>query len=155
MTSRVAAQVQPSSDWNPSLYMKFEDERMLAARDLLVRVPLDSARIIYDLGCGPGNSAELLFRRFPDADITGLDTSQAMLDHARMRAPRARFVKQNIIDWAPTEPPNLIFANGALDFLSDHHALFPRLAARRSRPAVFSPCRCPRRLANRRMRSCG
>ena len=69
MNPRVAAQVQPSSDWNPSLYMKFEDERILAARDLLARVPLESARIIYDLGCGPGNSAELLLRRFPDAAV--------------------------------------------------------------------------------------
>ena len=57
---------------------------------------------------GVGHSRRLLGRR---------------LDHARTRAPRARFVKQNIVDWAPTEPPNLIFANGALDFLSDHHAL--------------------------------
>ena len=67
---------------------------MLAARDLLARVPLASARLVYDLGCGPGNSAELLSRRFPDADIIGLDASEAMLDHARTRAPRARFVKQ-------------------------------------------------------------
>ncbi len=118
--------------------MKFEDERMLAARDLLARIPLASARVVYDLGCGPGNSAELLSRRFPDADITGLDTSEAMLDHARTRAPRARFVKQNIVDWVPTEPPNLIFANAALDFLSDHHALFPRLAATLAPGGVFA-----------------
>src|SRR5271166_2305121 len=138
MNPRVSVQVQPASDWNPSLYMKFEDERMLAARDLLARVPLASARLVYDLGCGPGNSAELLSRRFPDADITGLDTSEAMLDHARERAPRARFVKQNIVDWTPAEPPNLIFANAALDFLSDHHALFPRLAATLAPGGVFA-----------------
>jgi trans-aconitate 2-methyltransferase len=138
MNPRVAIQGQLSSDWNPNLYMRFEDERLLAARDLLARVPLDSALIVYDLGCGPGNSAELLSRRFPDANITGLDTSDAMLDHARVRAPRARFVKQNIVDWTPTEPPNLIFANGALDFLSDHHALFPRLAATLAPGGVFA-----------------
>ena len=118
MNPRVSLQTQPSSDWDPNLYMKFEDERMLAARDLLARVPLDSARIVYDLGCGPGNSIELLSRRFPDANITGLDTSEAMLDHARTHAPRARFVKQNIVDWAPT-------ADSTSDFLSDHHVLFP------------------------------
>ena len=138
MNPHAPVQIQPTSDWNPNLYMKFEDERMLAARDLLARVPLDSARIIYDLGCGPGNSTELLSRRFPDADIAGLDTSEAMLEHARTRVPRARFVKQNIVDWAPTEPPNLIFANGALDFLSDHHALFPRLAATLAPGGVFA-----------------
>src|SRR6516164_7566439 len=79
---------QLSSDWNPSLYMRFEDERMLAARDLLARVPLASAGVVYDLGCGPGNSAELLSRRFLEAEITGLDTSDSMLAHARARLPR-------------------------------------------------------------------
>jgi len=138
MNPRVPVEVQPTSDWNPSLYMKFADERMLAARDLLARVPLASARLVYDLGCGPGNSAELLSRRFPNADVIGLDTSEAMLDHARTRAPRARFVRQNIIDWVPTEPPNLIFANAALDFLSDHRALFPRLAATLAPGGVFA-----------------
>jgi trans-aconitate 2-methyltransferase len=138
MNPRVSDQVQPASDWNPSLYMKFEDERTLAARDLLARVPLASARRVYDLGCGPGNSAELLSRRFPDADITGLDTSEAMLNTARTRAPRARFVKQNIADWVPSEQPNLIFANAALHFLSDHHALFPRLAATLAPGGVFA-----------------
>ena len=119
----------PQSDWNPSLYMKFEGERMVAARDLLSRVPLASARVIYDLGCGPGNSAELLSRRFPPAAITGLDTSEAMIAHARARAPNARFVKQDIADWTPEERPDLIFSNSALHFLPDHHRLFPRLAA--------------------------
>jgi len=125
-------------DWNPSLYMKFEDERMLAARDLLARVPLESADVVYDLGCGPGNSAELLSRRFPGAEITGLDTSDAMLDHARLRLPQARFSRQDIADWAPTGRPQLIFANAALHFLPDHHKLFPRLAAALAQGGVFA-----------------
>ena len=78
------------TDWNPTLYSKFEAERMRAARDLLAEVPLASAGLVYDLGCGPGNSAELLLRRFPDARTIGLDTSDAMLAHARMRAPEGQ-----------------------------------------------------------------
>jgi trans-aconitate 2-methyltransferase len=115
------------SDWNPVLYSKFEAERMRAARDLLARVPLASAGLVYDLGCGPGNSAELLLRRFPDARIVGLDTSDSMLAHARVRAPEAQFVKQDIAHWTPEDPPDLIFANAALQFLPDHDQLFPRL----------------------------
>jgi|SRR5579871_3171818 len=117
-----------AGDWNPGLYMKFEGERTLAAGDLLSRVPLESASLIYDLGCGPGNSAELLLRRFPAADLTGIDTSESMLAHARKRAPTARFVRQDVADWTPDAPPDLIFANAALHFLPDHHLLFPRLA---------------------------
>jgi trans-aconitate 2-methyltransferase len=117
----------PMSDWNPILYAKFESERMRAARDLLAAVPLASADIVYDLGSGPGNSAELLLRRFPDARTIGLDTSDAMLARARMRARQAHFVKQNIARWAPDDRPDLIFANAALQFLPDHDKLFPRL----------------------------
>ena len=92
------------SDWNPILYTKFEAERMRAARDLLAEVPLAAADLVYDLGCGPGNSAELLLRRFPHARTVGLDTSDAMLAHARVRTPNAEFVKQDIAGWAPDGP---------------------------------------------------
>ncbi len=117
------------SDWNPTLYAKFESERMRAARDLLAQIPLGSAGLVYDLGCGPGNSAELLLRRFPRAQVVGLDTSDAMLTHARQRVPQARFVKQDIAAWAPDDQPALIFANAALQFLPNHHELFPRLVS--------------------------
>lgn len=123
------APASPRPDWDPGLYSKFEHERTLAARDLLRRVPLGSARIVTDLGCGPGNSAELLVRRFAGAAITGLDTSEAMLAAARERVPAARFLKADIADWTPDEAPDLIFANAALHFLPDHHTLFPRLMA--------------------------
>ncbi len=125
-------------DWNPALYMKFEKERMRAARDLLARVPLPSADVIYDLGCGPGNSAELLSKRFPDAAITGLDTSEAMLDHARKRAANVRFVQQDIADWTPDDAPDLIYANGSLHFLPDHRELIPRLASMLKCGGVFA-----------------
>jgi trans-aconitate 2-methyltransferase len=117
----------PMSDWNPILYAKFEGERMRASRDLLAQVPLAAADLIYDLGCGPGNSAELLMRRFPGARTIGLDTSGAMLAVARKRTPKARFIKQDISRWAPDERPDLIFANAALQFIPDHDTLFPRL----------------------------
>jgi trans-aconitate 2-methyltransferase len=117
------------NDWNPALYMRFEDERTRAARDLLAQVPPSSQSLIYDLGCGPGNSAELLLQRYPEAQVFGIDTSDAMLAHARIRAPQARFLKQDIAQWEPSGTPNLIFANSALHFLPDHFTLFPRLVS--------------------------
>src|ERR1700754_4976005 len=105
------------TDWNPTLYSKFEAERMRAARDLLARIPLRSARLVYDLGCGPGNSAELLLNRFVDANVIGIDTSDAMLAHARVREPRAQFVKQDIAKWTPEDARDLLFADAAAEFL--------------------------------------
>ena len=116
-----------ASDWNPALYMKFVAERTRAARDLLAGVALTTARRVADLGCGPGNSAELLVARFAEAAIVGLDTSEAMLAHARERVPAARFVRQDIATWSPDAPLDLVFANAALQFLPDHEALLPRL----------------------------
>lgn len=117
------------SDWSPALYLKFEQERTRAARDLLAEVPLNDPRRVVDLGCGPGNSAALLAQRFPAAVVTGIDTSEAMLVEARLRVPGARFARQDIADWAPGEPADLVFANAALQFLPAHHELLPRLFA--------------------------
>ena len=118
-----------ASDWNPALYMKFVAQRTRAARDLLAGVPLAAARRVADLGCGPGNSAELLAARFAEAAIVGLDTSEAMLTHARERVPAARFVRQDIATWSPAAPLDLVVANAALQFLPSHETLLPRLFA--------------------------
>ena len=138
MISPVPLEEGFGGDWNPSLYMKFADERTRAARDLLARVPIAASSLIYDLGCGPGNSSDLLLRRFPEAELIGVDTSEAMLAHARRRAPRALFVRKDIADWTPAAPPSLIFSNAALQFLPDHHMLVPRLASSLMPGGVFA-----------------
>jgi trans-aconitate methyltransferase len=43
------------TDWNSALYMKFENERTRAARDLVAQIPAFNPSSIFDLGCGPGN----------------------------------------------------------------------------------------------------
>jgi trans-aconitate 2-methyltransferase len=129
MTTANPIEAARSGDWSPSLYTKFIAERTRAAGDLLARVPVTCARRVFDLGCGPGNSSALLQSRFPGAELVGLDTSEAMLAHARRAAPGARFVRGDIGSWAPGAPADLIFCNAALQFVADHHRLIPRLAA--------------------------
>lgn len=118
------------SDWNPALYTRFEDERTRPAAELLARVPpAPQRRNVVDLGCGPGNSTELLVARHPAADVLGIDTSQAMLDAARRRLPNQRFELGDIAGWSAAAPPDLLYANAALQWVPDHERLIPRLAA--------------------------
>ena len=120
-------------DWNPALYLRFANERTRPAAELLARVPaLQSARSlqIVDLGCGPGNSTELLVERYPEAQILGIDTSESMLETARKQLPQARFEAADIASWAPAagEPaPDLIYANASIQWVGEHEALIPRL----------------------------
>jgi trans-aconitate 2-methyltransferase len=113
--------------WNPALYRRFEDERTLPAQDLLARVALERAVHVVDLGCGPGNSTELLVERFAEASVTGTDTSEAMLDSARKRLPRCHFELSDVGSWQATVAPDLIFANAVLHWIPGHDQLFPRL----------------------------
>ena len=118
-------------DWNPALYRRYEDERTRPAKELLARVPLMATKVVVDLGCGPGNSTELLAQRFPDADVLGTDNSEAMLVSARERLPGARFALSDIATWTPDatggKAPDLIYANAALQWVPDHEVLIPRL----------------------------
>lgn len=115
------------ADWNARQYLKFEDERTRPSRDLLAQVHLPDAGFVVDLGCGPGNSTQLLAERFPGAELLGLDTSPDMLDTARKRLPHARFERADASTFILPKPADLIFANAVLQWVPDHAALFPRL----------------------------
>lgn len=115
------------SDWNPTLYTRFEDERTRPAAELLARVPLAAAQRVVDLGCGPGNSTELLVARFPGAEVAGLDNSPAMLEAARRRLPGVHFELADIATWQPAVPPDLLYANAVLQWVGQHPVLLPRL----------------------------
>lgn len=117
------------TDWNAALYMKFEKERSRGARDLLVQIPHFKPRSVFDLGCGPGNSTELLATAFPTATIVGIDLSENMLAVARGRVVTAKFIKEDIDNWRPQKKVDLIFANAALHLVPDHHELMARLVS--------------------------
>lgn len=105
----------------------FQEERLRPAVDLLSRIPKIAPRRVADLGCGPGYSTELIARRFPDAEIIGVDQSEKALQVARTLLPEIRFDELDIAQWASPKPFDLIFSNGALQWLPNHRHLVPKL----------------------------
>jgi trans-aconitate 2-methyltransferase len=118
-----------AEDWNARQYLKFEEERTRPPRDLLAQVPLASARRVIDLGCGPGNSTELLVQRYPQARVIGVDSSPDMLRQARERLPNCEFAQADLVDWTPPERTDLLFGNAVFQWVPDHPAVLRRLLA--------------------------
>jgi trans-aconitate 2-methyltransferase len=113
--------------WSPTQYAKFEDERNRPAIELLARVPLENPLRVVDLGCGPGNSTELLAGRFPKAEVIGLDNSPDMLAAARKRLPNTRFIEADVAQWTPDAPVDLLFSNATFQWIPGHQAVLKRL----------------------------
>ncbi len=115
------------ADWSPEQYLKFSDERTRAARDLLAQVPLTEPRLVYDLGCGPGNSTGLLVERYPQARIIGVDSSPEMLKKARATYPHAQFIEGDLATWQLGDAADLLFANAVFHWVPDHMQVLKRL----------------------------
>lgn len=113
-------------DWDPGTYYRFRGLRLRPALDLLRTVgPLPDGDVI-DLGCGDGAVGPALGQlRRP---LIGVDSSPAMLQHARRTGVYAEVIEQDLADWRPKTPPALIFANASLHWVGNHPELIPDLA---------------------------
>ena len=142
--------------WNADQYLRFGGHRtrpvfdLIAGIDLIGPIGLDaagaSARVI-DLGCGPGNSTQLLRERWPRCDLTGLDNDPSMLAKARVDHPDKHWIDADIGEWAMRDDNaaafDLVFSNAALHWLDDHQSVFDRLVAKLRAGGVFA-CQMPR-----------
>jgi trans-aconitate 2-methyltransferase len=114
--------------WDPAQYSRFSDHRLRPALELLARIPLESPRVVVDLGCGTGNVTRLLAERWPNAAVHGIDHSKEMLREARSVPGDIQWIEADIAQWIPQDPPDVIYSNAALHWASGHYELFPRLA---------------------------
>src|SRR5690348_6665515 len=100
------------SDWDPTDYLRYADERSRPFVDLTARIDAVAPQRVVDLGCGPGNLTALLARRWPDAEVEGVDASPAMIRRAEQYAgDRLRFSLGDIRDWQAAEPVDVVVSN--------------------------------------------
>jgi trans-aconitate 2-methyltransferase len=120
--------------WDPNQYHKFQAERSAPFFDLLSLVEVRPNLKVVDLGCGTGELTRQLADTFPASLVTGVDSSEQMLDAARAASfsgPNLHFEQgdqaQLTGEW------DLIFSNAALQWSESHAELVPSLY-RRLRP---------------------
>lgn len=115
--------------WNATQYLKFSEERTRPCRDLAARIEIADPHRVIDLGCGPGNSTEVLAERWPAAELTGLDSSTDMIAQARAAHPDWRWLTADIAEWATATADiyDVVFSNAALQWAPDHANLLPRI----------------------------
>lgn len=121
--------------WNPQSYLQFESARLRPAFDLLNQInPVTNPLRIVDLGCGTGNMTKLIRNKWPESQITCVDSSNEMLerarkDHEAIGLSNIEYVKSNFETFSSPDPVDIIFSNAALHWVSYsiHETLLPRL----------------------------
>jgi trans-aconitate 2-methyltransferase len=113
--------------WDSAQYLKFNDERTRPAIDLAARIALPEAKRIVDLGCGPGNSTAVVARRWPEAQVLGLDSSPAMIAAAQRDHPKWAWRVADIANWSDDGRYDVVFSNAALQWVPNHAEAIPRI----------------------------
>ncbi len=115
--------------WDPAQYLKFADHRLRPAIDLLHRIDVASPAEVYDLGAGAGNVTRLLKARWPDARVTGVESSGEMLAKAAASAPEIVWQQADLATWSPPSRADVIYSNAALHWLPDHPHILAALTS--------------------------
>lgn len=117
------------SDWNAAQYLAFQTERTQPALDLASRVRHLPVKKALDVGCGPGNSTQVLFEHFPTAEIIGIDNSPNMIQSAKEAHPYLNFsicdASQNLATLGGGF--DLVFSNACIQWVPNHSKLLKEL----------------------------
>lgn len=141
--------------WDPGQYGRFSGERSRAFYELINQIGATDPRYVVDLGCGPGELTAELCRRWPAAEVLGVDSSAEMISAAgqvlaglladgasgsaaaaaaagpaagQPVVPRLRFELRDATDWQPDWPVDVLVSNAMLQWIPDHDKLLIRWA---------------------------
>ena len=113
--------------WNPVQYDKFAAERAQPFWDLVGLLEDRPIERAVDLGCGTGELTAALAARLDVTEMTGVDSSRAMLGVAQeYDGPGVRFREADIGSWSSGGDHDLVFANASLQWVPDHPAVVAR-----------------------------
>lgn len=112
--------------WDPEQYLRFGDERARPFLELIARIGAVTPQRVVDLGAGPGPQTALLVEHWPEAEVIAVDSSPEMIARART-VPGLVAELGDLRDWSPAAPLDVLVTNAALQWVSGHLELLPRL----------------------------
>ena len=126
--------------WNAEKYLLFENERTQPAIDLAAAIHFVHPLKIIDIGCGPGNSTEVLARMYPNVNILGIDNSEEMIDAAAKSYPGLAF---QVFDAGSDLSPlgndfDVVFSNACIQWIPDHKNLLPQMFSLLSKGGILA-----------------
>ena len=113
-----------TNDWNPELYLRFGKERIQPSIDLVTRIDFNKPRNIIDIGCGPGNSTQILADKWPNTKIVGVDNSISMIEKAKKDYPNQEWIIMDAGKDKLNEKFDIVFSNATIQWIPDHKNLF-------------------------------
>lgn len=116
------------NDWNPDLYLKFNKERIQPSIDLVSRIDYSTPKRILDIGCGPGNSTQILHARWPDSEIVGADKSPAMIEKATEDYPNQHWILFDADVDTLDDKFDILFSNAVIQWIPNHDELLQKFA---------------------------
>ncbi|MDR1871652.1 MAG: methyltransferase domain-containing protein [Deltaproteobacteria bacterium] len=114
-------------NWNPNKYLQFKNERTQPAIDLVEKIDINEPTNIIDIGCGPGNSTQILINKWPNSMVIGLDSSINMIEKARKDYPYQMWIHDNAENIHDDKKYSIVFSNASLQWMEDHKVLIPKL----------------------------
>jgi trans-aconitate 2-methyltransferase len=117
-------------EWNASVYDRVSSPQVAMAGPVLDRLELRGDETVLDAGCGSGRVTELLLERLPEGRVIAVDSSPAMIEHARAAlAERATVFQADLVELELDEAVDAVFSNAVFHWVPDHDRLFARLHA--------------------------
>jgi trans-aconitate 2-methyltransferase len=116
------------NDWNPDLYLKFNKERIQPSIDLVARIDYFQPKRIIDIGCGPGNSTQILYNRWSSSEIIGADNSPAMISKATEDYPNQKWILFDAGKESINDKFDIVFSNATIQWIPNHDSLIENLA---------------------------
>ena len=109
--------------WDSNAYLKFINERTRPSKDLINR--LSNHKNILDIGSGPGNSTNELYKRYLNASIIGAEADDSMISKAKTNYPNLKFEKAFMPnDFNKFGKFDLIFSNACIHWIKEQEAIF-------------------------------